>query len=1249
MKRLPLLRVISRPRGFTLVVTLCLMILLTILAVSLLTLSSVAMRSSTTGDNQAKAQANAKMALMLALGELQKNLGPDQRVTATASILDQSNNYANPNWTGVWRSDGLKTDAVPSPKGIIYRDDTRGVVAQGLKDQRSITRGGKYQRDTQVLGWLVSQPNPATSINPATELAENMRATLVDEGSSLSSSATVNNRHKVFAPLVPVDMADGLDGAYAWAVLDDGVKARYDLANPSTGPAATNSWRSAARNGMKQAKNGAAAADVFSKFSSTTADDIAKVASRGTVRLIEGVPAAKESDIRTRFHDVTTNSYSVLADTQLGGLRRDLSQLLQKGSAPALGNRPALTAQTPMITAPGLELVSPTWGALISWYQKAQNLSDKTMPTIAPNAGGLVSDGIQQWYKGTLNLRAMAPTVKQRSIQAMHPVVVDAGISYGASLVKTGDTPQTAGKTVYRLRMHYSPRVVLYNPYDVKLQAANYAICIEMPHVFSYAILLPGGSTQNVGMALNGQFASIRLVSGANLPHRPALSMSNVSLEPGEAVLYTANGSGFANRAIPWPKATDVNNLTSIGGVFELSPNNPLPLVDSFYFDCEQTTIELDANQLQNAAYQVFSAKDGDGEGGWKTYMHIFSLVKGNKGAGSVEQMRTGGTGFEPLQYFNQTEDGTSGSDAPWVPNGVLPGSVSSPLLETNGSRVYYPYERTKWGHRWVWLDDTPQNAGIKIGPYNTPFLDYNQLTSHNIASNWNVRGPIENCLRASAGGGRYTHGPYIDDPISWDWADPLLSPVLVKGKNRVSPFGYPGRSGGALFPLLSVPRGLNDLVSIACLQHFPWSVMPWHPSFAVGNGLADPRCARDKTVNYLAATDWGNLGTGVGIHSRKDQSRFRQAHLDAALDNQAFIHDLSYEANYALWDRYFFSTVPQSGDWTLDTPLANPRMVQNFAAPKPSLDDAKDFHRAATQFLLAGGFNVNSTSVPAWAALFASMNENPDMEIALGDGSKTRANYVFSHLIRPAGKLFSSSGNPDPYNESTWTGFRALTEAQIQELAAQIVVEVKRRGPFLSLADFINRRLVESPARVGVETDITRSGLKGTLQAAIDNTSINQSFLNTYKINKTEYAMANPTGEQIQYGSTYPKLEYPLANGSALFGLKPDHNHWADSKLVNVPTFLTQADMLQKIGQTLTARSDTFTIRSYGECREPGPNGKVLARAWCEAVVQRIPTPLYSAAADASGLDPDQTKVLGRFGRGFRVVSFRWLTPSEV
>ena len=99
--------------GFALVATVSMMVLLTLVAIAMLSLSTIEQRSSGGSANEADrmARANARMALMIALGELQEAAGPDQRVTATASILGNSANpYASgttaldgrEHWVGVW-------------------------------------------------------------------------------------------------------------------------------------------------------------------------------------------------------------------------------------------------------------------------------------------------------------------------------------------------------------------------------------------------------------------------------------------------------------------------------------------------------------------------------------------------------------------------------------------------------------------------------------------------------------------------------------------------------------------------------------------------------------------------------------------------------------------------------------------------------------------------------------------------------------------------------------------------------------------------------------------------------------------------------------------------------------------------------------------------------------------------------------------------------------------------------------------
>ena len=88
-------------RGFALVVTISLMVLLMILSVGLLSLSAVCLRASSSGEAMAQARSQARLGLMLALGELQAAAGTDRAITAPASILDEQ---APDGVTGVWRA-----------------------------------------------------------------------------------------------------------------------------------------------------------------------------------------------------------------------------------------------------------------------------------------------------------------------------------------------------------------------------------------------------------------------------------------------------------------------------------------------------------------------------------------------------------------------------------------------------------------------------------------------------------------------------------------------------------------------------------------------------------------------------------------------------------------------------------------------------------------------------------------------------------------------------------------------------------------------------------------------------------------------------------------------------------------------------------------------------------------------------------------------------------------------------------------
>jgi len=128
---------IRRKMGFALISTLLQLALIAFIALGMLSLSAVTLRNSSAEEAQNRARANARMALMLALGELQKHAGPDTRITAPSSIVDPD----SPPLVGAWKSwEGSEHDSAGRPWTPDYES----------KKAASSDGGGRF------LGWLVS-------------------------------------------------------------------------------------------------------------------------------------------------------------------------------------------------------------------------------------------------------------------------------------------------------------------------------------------------------------------------------------------------------------------------------------------------------------------------------------------------------------------------------------------------------------------------------------------------------------------------------------------------------------------------------------------------------------------------------------------------------------------------------------------------------------------------------------------------------------------------------------------------------------------------------------------------------------------------------------------------------------------------------------------------------------------------------------------------------------------------------------
>jgi hypothetical protein len=92
---------------------------------------------------------------------------------------------------------------------------------------------------------------------------------------------------------------------------------------------------------------------------------------------------------------------------------------------------------------------------------------------------------------------------------------------------------------------------------------------------------------------------------------------------------------------------------------------------------------------------------------------------------------------------------------------------------------------------------------------------------------------------------------------------------------------------------------------------------------------------------------------------------------------------------------------------------------------------------------------------------------------------------------------------------------------------------------------------------------------------------------------------------------------------------------------------FLTQGDIMTALAPVLFARSDTFVIRAYGEAVNPATSA-TEGRAWCEATVQRVPD-YFDGSQPAETAPADLNLLNQRNGRRFKIVSFRWLTRSDI
>ena len=1136
-------------RGFALVVTLSLMILLTILAVGLLALSSISLRNATGKMAADKARANARMALMLALGELQKQTGPDTRVTARADILDEN----NPPVLGAWKS----------WEGSNHSTNGRPIPPIG---------GYENAKEARFLKWLTSgDPGSLRDSKAAPDASPGAgKIVLVGEGS-------VGARENLQVHLTPSPISGGGGpGAYAWWIGGENQKARLPKPyEPATDTVAA--WSSLAKS------HSVADPETFRMEPLLTdATPAHKAVSLQQADFI----APQQADLSAStefFHDLSATSFGLLTNTATGGWRKDLSLVTENwDKLPATGlpffridanTTTSVTKPTPSNSRASQSILYP-WsnyfnldpapiyqpGAVASWH----NLKDYAT---AYKSGGNRTYDLFNIVDSNHTFDYLHRTRTTMAIARVHWV-------FSHRTVRQENHPDPAMRNTYNLEFLITPVITMWNPYNVALTSlANLRILMGKPmpcafrHYNKDGIPLPEYRRLTWGFS----YAGAPEVPG-NHPVMPPganafnyLIPSAFTLAPGETRVYSPDGItgiGDANLNLSPGYRPGTGHSVNISSYL-----GPLDATDPVKVD-----VVFDSR---------FKEEEGKPEfvGVW-----LDMFLGADQNVGHYLQVNR-------MQYLRDV------ANKYWTP--IPATELASPTAqEMNG--IWQPFLSAVYGTR----ISGPSSTGLpgKGLLQTSPLVSYARLEGNYADQRGGSAAGAAHPANAASDFSFFKHTG-LDDKL----------PNFNNTNNRgfiVS--GFTAADGLSRLILGEIP--VQPLTSLAELQNWDMRSQNGVPPFqlnVIANSDASPLIPQENVVNADVADPAGNLQ-----------------------------HDDSYCANHLLFDDWFFSSIaPQSSSLektytdfvTGAEPLPNrayhPIREDSAAAQAANLfsqnvDKPDSWQTIASRIEVEGMFNVNSTSVTAWRALLGhARNQKIPHHTEGGMGLSATTDYAQSRFSIAgdvkAGEPGISGG---PVRSSEITGYRVFDDALLDILAEKTVEQIRLRGPFLSLAEFVNRQL-------SGDKDLA---LAGAIQTALNEMSEEAGANDPYKVLKSA-AMSQNAGDPNDPKLAGAGYAFPeAAIGKSTYGL---------------PGWTRQADVLRPIAPILSARDDTFTIRAYGDARDA--TGKIIARATCEATVRR--TRDFVNTSQSPDITTLPIPVNQTFGRRYHVISFRWLNESEI
>ena len=1055
--------------------------------------------------------------------------------------------------------------------------DTRITGTADLVSGRDITKKnwtGVWNAATagtdKNIAWLVSGTAAAGSGGVATPLPGKGTVELVGANSTdISATATTGNQVKVETQPITSDTVAGVPGTqiignFAYWVGDEGVKAKVSVTDPWLSPLDTTLKATTPQTTTAQAQS--------YSFINAQRFGIEAIEDSAGTPLNAAYPATS-TDSQTR-DDFKATLPKILALAQL--------PLANPAGQTALTSAQKVRFHD-LTASSGSLLVDVVKGGFKKDLTAWTSAGNTTSNPVSSNASddyitlGDPADtskyGLPTWamirdYTNTRNTgAAITPRKQTPSQQGVYPVMTYARIGYNVTCASTGG--------IYKINI--MPVVALWNPYNIPIAASTFEFCFKY-HSTS--------STSGYGP---GNFLKLIIYAGSPNPGTEAFNLSTIRMAS------TSYGTGNAEQFWRFKMELSKDLAPGESRLFTIADSH-----DDTQYAIGQSTLTDAALAPNNAVY-------------------VPSKI-------ALNQKQMSGLIFWNTEFNGGMARMTFLLTKP-IPASVIDPATIQSLLRSEAYQAIL-------GNALDWNQDTnpnftipPSNNGIAL-VYQRIELAMSTLPTTYPEEIWNTNGGTPRwlaelnpqasvVLRKPFASGlnvtpSYLNEPYIRNTVT---ANPkfvykqIPSAVGPNGTN-VSAGTRVSTTGAAQNLVLREfqPAGI-PLFSIAQLQHVNVSSLSINPAYAIGNSVANIYIKRDDPdAQSEALTNDGDTDFPNGTFTR--------------------IYDLSYLLNRALWDGYFFSTIPS----TLTTAQANntnyhlPNARYQFypadgTLTNSQLNDLKTPNAAAAHLLVNGGYNINSTSVQAWRALLYSHNGIPPSDPAAPPDA------LFHH---PYSRFTTPTAGTMP--NATWLGYRILSDAQISALATAIAVEVRNRGPFLSLADFVNRRLASN-----------ETGLKGPLQAAIDATSGSGSINND--------ALFTDSSTRV---NSYP----PVINGDAeqqtIYMGGTDATQPSASRAAFAPGYLTQADLLTALGPSLTARSDTFRIRAYGDVVNPAVGGATPdAHAWCEAIVQRLPDYMDNsmpAETDLSAAPTSPAKTTNQaFGRRFKVISFRWLSSNDI